>query len=464
MSRNEMRQDAPRRHLSGFDAVCIIVGIIVGAGIFGLPQLVAAASGSAAAMLGVWVAGGILCLCGALTYAELTTAYPDLGGEYVFLRRAFGPTVGFLFVWSRATVIQTGSIAAVACVFGIYAARLMNLGPPAPMIAAAAAVVVLTACNVIGVRAGKWTQNVLTLAKIGGVLAVAATGLVLARPAPAASPAPEAPGPTWTWQGLGFAMIFVLFTFGGWNEAAYVAGELRRRRRTMLGVLLVSIGLVTVLYLGVNVAYLRALGLEGMVKSKAVAAETAAAAFGEAGAAAVSLLVAVSALGAVDGCIFTGSRAICALGGDFPVFGRLGRWHPRFRTPANAILVQSAIAIVLILLPGMGQRLQDLLGSDLEAAVSYTAPVFWAFLLLTGASVFILRYRDPDRERPFRVPLAPLTVGAFCLASGYMLYRSILYRTASPLVGLAVLLAGLPLLAVSGGGPGERARCQGAGG
>jgi amino acid transporter len=425
------------------------VGIIVGAGIFGLPPLVAGASPSAGAMIGLWAAGGALCLCGALTYAELTTAYPDVGGEYVFLRRAFGPTVGFLFVWSRATVIQTGSIAAVAYVFGLYASRLAHLGPPAPMIGAAAAVVVLTACNALGVRAGKWTQNVLTVAKVGGVVAVAAVGLVLAGPAPAAPPATEAPARAWTWQGLGFAMIFVLFTFGGWNEAAYVAGELRRRRRTMLAVLLASLGLVTALYLGVNLAYLRALGLEGMAESKAVAAETAAAAFGEAGAAAVGVLVAVSALGAVDGCIFTGSRAICALGGDFPVFGRLGRWHPRFGTPVGAMLVQGTIALVLVLLPGMGRRLRDLLGSDLEAAVSYTAPVFWAFLLLTGVSVFVLRRRDPDRRRPLRVPLAPLTVGVFCLTSGYMLYRSILYRTASPLVGLAVLLAGLPVLALS---------------
>jgi amino acid transporter len=300
---------------------------------------------------------------------------------------------------------------------------------------------------VIGLRAGKWTQNVLTSAKVVGVLAIVVVGLLVAPPESAATGPSIASG---TWESLGFAMIFVLFTFGGWNEAAYVAGELRHSRRSMLWVLIASIALVTALYLAVNLSYLRALGVAGMANSKAVAAETVARAFGPGGAAVVSALVAVSALGAIDGCIFTGARAICAAGRDFPRLSGLGKWHHRFRTPANAVLLQSAIAAVLIYLPGMGKEMEDILGSDLEAAVSYTAPVFWMFLLLTGVSVFILRRKDPNRDRPFRVPLAPVTVGAFCLMCGYMLYRSVLYRTISPLIGLCVLLAGVPMYLVAG--------------
>lgn len=437
---------APRRHLSVVDATCIIVGIVVGAGIFALPPLVAGNTHDAGTMLATWLAGGFLCLCGALVYAELTTAYPSVGGEYTFLRRAFGPTVGFMFVWARATVIQTGAIAATAYIFGIYTARLLNAGPPAPMVCAVAATVVLTVCNVIGLRASKWTQNLLTFAKVGGLLAVIVVGLLVADPQPAGGQAPTAAP---TWEGFGFAMIFVLYTFGGWNEAAYVAGELRHRRRNMLWVLAASIALVTALYVVVNLAYLRVLGIGGMAGSKAVAADVVAGPFGQPGAAAVSLLVAVSALGAIDGCIFTGSRAISAMGGDHPLFGLLGRWHRRLGTPANAIAAQSAIAVVLILLPGMGSGFRDVLGSDLEAAVSYTAPVFWMFLLLTGVSLFVLRRKDPDRLRSFRTPLAPVTVSVFCLMSGYMLFRSILYRKLSPVVGLCVLLVGLPVFVVS---------------
>jgi APA family basic amino acid/polyamine antiporter len=437
----------PVRHLSVVDAICVIVGIVVGAGIFKAPSLVAMFTGSGGMMLLTWLAGGLLCLCGALCYAELATAYPNVGGEYVYLSRSFGGAVGFLFVWARATVIQTGSIAALAYVFGDYIARLAGWQHPAPMLLALLATVVLTGCNMIGLRAGKWTQNVLTAAKVVGVLAIVIVGLWVAQPAaPSTAPAATAPASAWpSFDALGLAMVFVLYTFGGWNESAYVAGELRRERRNMLWVLLGSIGVITVLYLAVNLAYLRALGIDGMAGSQAVAADAMHRALGSGGSIAVTILVAVSALGALDGCIFTGSRAICALGGDYAVFRPLGKWHGRFRTPANAIGVQSAIAAVLILLPGLGGGLREALGSGFDTAVEYTAPAFWAFFLLTGIGLFVLRVRDRGVERPFRVPLFPLTPIVFCLMSAWMLYRSLDYRLGGAMVGLCVLLAGVPV-------------------
>ena len=423
------------------------VGIVVGAGIFKAPSLVAMFTGSGGVMMLTWVVGGFLCLCGALCYAELATAYPSVGGEYVYLSRSFGGTVGFLFVWARATVIQTGAMAALAYVFGDYIARLAGWQHPAPMLLALLATVVLTGCNVIGLRAEKWTQNVLTAAKVVGVLAIVIVGLLIAQPAaPPTAPAATAPASAWpSFDALGLAMVFVLYTFGGWNESAYVAGELRRERRNMLWVLLGSIGVITVLYLAVNLAYLRVLGIDGMAGSKAVAADAMHQALGSGGGIAVTILVAVSALGALDGCIFTGSRAICALGGDYAVFRPLGKWHGRFRTPANAILVQSAIAVVLILLPGLGERFRNALGGGFDTAVEYTAPAFWAFFLLTGIGLFVLRSKDSDVARPFRVPLFPLTPIVFCLMSAWMLYRSLDYRLGGAMVGLCVLLAGVPV-------------------
>lgn len=437
-----MEPSSPARHLSAADAICVIVGIVVGAGIFKAPSLVARFTGGAAPMLLAWAAGGLLCLCGALCYAELATAYPAVGGEYVYLTRAFGRTVGFLFVWARATVIQTGSIAALAYVFGDYAAGQLGLGYPAPAVCALLATAVLTACNVIGLRAGTWTQNVLTAAKVAGVAAIVVVGLLMGRPAAAA---PAATAPALAWPGLdaaGLAMVFVLYTFGGWNEGAYLAGELRHERRNILWVLLGSVGLVTALYLAVNLAYLRVLGVEGMAASNAVAADAMLRTLGRPGSVAVSVLVGVSALGAADGCIFTGSRAICALGGDHPGFRWLGRWHGRLGTPANAILAQGAVAAALIVLPALGGGFRAALGSGFDTAVEYTAPAFWAFLLLTGIAVFVLRRRDGRAGRAFRVPLYPLTPAVFCLMSAWMLYRSLDYRLGGAMVGVCVLLAG----------------------
>jgi len=442
----------PVRHLSGLDATCVIVGIVVGAFIFKSPSWVAGLTGSVGWMMGAWLLGGLLCLCGALCYAELSTTYPAVGGEYVYLKRSYGSAVSFLFVWARATVIQTGSIAAVAYVFGDYLAKLARLEHPAPMLFALGATAALTVANVIGLRAGKWTQNVLTIVKIIGLVGVVGVAVVVGRSAEAAAGAPATAPSQGGWPGfdaMGLAMVFVLYTFGGWNEAAYVAGELRGRRRNMLWVLIGSVVLITAIYVAVNLAFLRVLGLEGMKSSGVVAADAMEQALGRGGAVAVTVLVAVSALGGLDGCIFTGSRAICALGADHAIFRPLGRWHERFRTPAAAILAQSAVAAVLIILPGLGEGFRESLGSGFDTAVEYTAPAFWLFLLLTGISVFVLRFKDRGVERPFRVPLLPLTATVFCLMSGWMLYRSLDYRLGGAVVGVLVLLAGVPVYLLS---------------
>ena len=427
--------------------MAVVVGIVIGAGIFRSPSLVAANTGSTAWMLVVWAFGGLLCLCGALTYAELASAYPKVGGEYVFLSRAFGRGAGFLFAWARATVIQTGSIAATAYIFGDYMERLVPLGAYGPLVWALAATVVLTVCNVVGLRAGRWTQNLLTAVKVAGVLAIIGIGLMAASNLvpTAEAAAPESP-PAWPGFGaLGLAMVFVLYTFGGWNEAAYVAGELKRQRSGTLWVLVGSIVLLTGLYVAVNLAYVRVLGIGGMASAKAVAADAMLAVGGHGAEVAVTVLVAVSALGAINGCIWTGARAICGVGEDFRPLRWLGRWHPRSGTPVAAVLLQSGVAIVLIVLPNLGEGFRAGLGSGFEAAVEYTAPVFWLFFLLTGISALALRAKEPEVTRPFRIPLYPATPLVFCLMCGYMLYSSVAYTRLGALVGLAVLAVGVPV-------------------
>ncbi|MBD0344504.1 MAG: amino acid permease [Coleofasciculus sp. Co-bin14] len=425
---------SPKPALTFFDAIAIIVGIVIGAGIFETPALVAANAGSASGVVLLWLLGGVISLIGALCYAELATAYPHPGGNYHYLIRAFGRNVGFLFAWARMTVLQTGSIALLAFVFGDYASQVLSLGSYSPAIYAAIAIAFFTALNLIGVHQGKWTQNWLAIAEVLGLLLVVIVGLLWS-----STPLPVVAKETTSGGSLGLAMIFVLLSYGGWNEAAYISAELQDVRRNMIRVLLWSIGIISGVYLLVNLAYVHGLGVAGMAQSKAVAADLMRQAVGEWGAVFISLLITIAALSSMNATIFTGARTNYALGQDFSLFRFLGGWHHRSNTPTQALLVQGAISLALVLL---GSLKRD----GFKTMVDYTAPVFWLFFLLTGISLFVLRAKEPDAPRPFRVPLYPLTPILFCLSCAYLLYSSLNYTGMGAMVGVAVLLAGIPVL------------------
>lgn len=371
-------------------------------------------------------------LVGALCYGELATAYPHPGGNYYYLQRAFGQQIAFLFAWARLTIIQTGSIALLGFVFGDYATQIFNLGNHSASIYAILAIGILTILNWIGIRQGKWTQNWLSIAKILGLLLVFVVGVVFASPPAAVEPL------TSTSQNLGMAMIFVLLSYGGWNEAAYISAELRNLKHNMVRSLLWSIGIITAIYLAINLAYLQGLGLETMATSEAVAAQLMRRALGTPGAWFVSLLIAVTTLGAINATILTGARTNYALGRDFTLFRFLANWHQRTQTPTSALLVQSAIALGLVLLGTLGRR-------GFETMVDYTAPAFWFFFLLTGLSLIVLRLKEPTVPRPFTVPFYPLTPILFCLICAYLLYSSLVYTGVGALVSVAILIAGIPL-------------------
>ncbi|MFZ5718734.1 MAG: APC family permease [Pseudomonadota bacterium] len=424
--------EAVRPTLGVRDAVAITIGIVIGAGIFRTPSLVAGAAASEAAVLLAWAAGGAISLVGALCYAELASAFPSAGGDYHFLSRAFGRRLAFLYAWARLTVIQTGSIALLAFVFGDYASQLLPLGPFSSAIYAAGAVAAITAVQWIGVRAGAGVQVWLTSLEVAGLAAVIVGGLVFAPPA-AAQPLPaETPA-------FGLMMVFVLLTFGGWNEAAYVSAELKDARRRMAPVLVASLVVITLLYLLANAAYLRALGLGGMAGSQALAADLMDAAFGPAGGALVSVVVAVAALTSANATVFTGARTAYALGRDHPRLAFLGRWDARAQTPRMGLAVQGAGALLLV---ALGAFARD----GFQLAVDYTAPVFWTFFLLVGLALFRLRRTEPDAPRPFRVPLYPVLPAVFVLTNAYLLYSSLAYTGRGALLGVAILAVGGLLL------------------
>jgi APA family basic amino acid/polyamine antiporter len=431
---------APKPLLSVGDGIFLTAGMIIGALIFKAPSTVAGATSGTGMFVFAWLLGGLMSLCGALVYAELAARHPDTGGEYMFLTRAWGRGVAFLFAWSRMTVIQTGAIAAVAFVFGDYATEIFAFPKYSSTLWAAIAVAVLTALNLAGTLQSKNLQKVMEAGLIAGLVAFSVAALVIG-----GSPKP-APAGGGSWPAFGFAMIFVLLAYSGWNEAAYLAGEVRDPRRNMTPILVWGVVIVTALYLLVNLGYLAVLGHGGIRDSKAVAADVMRVITGDRGAVLLALLVCVSVLTTINAAIFTGARTTYAFGRDFAFFSRLGRWRETGSTPANALLLQGAITLLLIV-AAAGTP------DGFNAMVAYTSPVFWTFMLLVSLSVFIFRRRETDAPA-FRVPLYPAIPAAFTLTCVYMLYSSVDY-VRNPeygpkfgwavVLGLAVMAAGIPL-------------------
>jgi APA family basic amino acid/polyamine antiporter len=431
------------------EAVLLIVGVVIGAGIFKAPSMVAQMTGSPGWMFGAWLLGGLISMVGALCYAELATAYPNAGGDYHFLRRAFGRSVAFLFGWARLSVIATGSIALLAFVFGDYLHQVVPLHlagkAVGPAVYALVAIVVLWCVNARGIRAGASTQSWLTCAEVGGLLLIVVAALWLVIGAGPIVPAPQAQGAASapSLAGFGLAMVFVLLTFGGWNEAAYISAELRDERRNMVRALVISIVLITLLYLLVTWAYWRVLGLQGMAKSEALAADLMRVVAGPWGEKAIALLTSVAALTSINATMIVGARTNYALGQDWPLLRKLALWDGRRSTPANAMHVQNIAALLLV---GLGAWT----GAGFRSMVEFTAPVFWLFFLLSGLSLFVLRVREPHTERPFKVPLYPLLPVVFCATCVYMLWSSLSYVYSQSLGGLNAAWIGVAVLALGG--------------
>jgi basic amino acid/polyamine antiporter, APA family len=426
---------APRPVLSVFDGAMIVVGIVIGAGIFRTPSMVAGVTGSVEWMLTAWVLGGVLTLIGALCYAELASTFPNAGGDYHFLTRAYGRDISFFFAWARVAVITTGSIALLAFVFGDYMSRVVSLGPNSSAIYAALTVIVLTALNVIGLRESSRTQNILTILEVTGLLLVALAGLLATAPAaaPAAPAASSAVPPL-----FGLAMVFVLLTYGGWNEGAYISAEVKGGPRAIVRTLVLAIVVITIVYVAFVLAVLNGLGFAGMQKSQAVGADVMQAAFGPSGAQLIGMIVGIATLTSINATMIVGARTNYALGRDWPQLAFMSRWQGARNVPMVAFLVQGGIGLALI---AFGAFQKD----GFSAMVEFTAPVFWFFFLLTGVALFVLRFREPTIARPFKVPLYPVLPIVFIATCGYLFYSSVTYAQSKQAVSIAlyVMLTGL---------------------
>jgi basic amino acid/polyamine antiporter, APA family len=480
--------DTPR--LSLWDSICLVIGIIIGASIYQSSQLVFQSAGSATTGMAAWAIGGVVSLIGALCYAELASAYRSAGGDYTYLTRAYGSKVGFVFAWAELAVIRTGgSIAFMAYIFAKYATEFYSLGPSSRLVYALLGIIVLTFINAVGIRPGRLLQNVLTTANIVGLSCVAIIGLVwFLRPNPGPTAADKTaaevasavgvagvPGGAPTAAAalpevftLSFAMmmVWVFYAYGGWNEAAFISSEVKDPKRNVRRALVIGTLLVTAIYLAVNLAYLGALGFRGVCQSQTIAADMFALPFGEGGRKVMSALVMFSALGSIHGLLFTGMRLYGTFGRDHPVFAWLAGKGEDKHHSLGALFAQAAFSILLIAVIelayhwrlvlgevaawcGIDFDAEANLGGDIERLVCCTAPVFWLFFLLTGCSLFVLRWRDPHIERPYRVPLYPMLPLVFVLSCAFMLYKSAAYaleqQPAEAIVVAGLMLLGVPL-------------------
>ncbi len=430
----------PKRSLQLIDAIVLILGIVIGVGIFRTPQVVAVNSPNEYWFLGIWAAGGFLSLIGTLCYAELCSAFPSVGGDYHFLKMAFGKRFSFLYAWARITVIQTGSIAMLAYIAGDYLSRLIHPATFSSPCFAAVIVLLLTFINVLGIQFGTGTHKLLTILQMAGILIIIVVGIFVepiidTRRVEMPVTESSATG------SLSLAFIFVLLTFGGWNEAAYVSSELKTGSRKMAFVMITSILLITLIYLLINLSFLNALGLKRIGDSDAVGMEMMKQTFGKKGAVLIGILIILSALTSLNTTIFTGSRSGYALGKDFTPLAFLGKWNAEKSAPINSLLLQGAIAILLIC---FGAFMRD----GFEAMVNFTAPVFWFFFFCIGLSVMVLRKKMRDVTRPFKIPLYPVTPILFMGSCLYMLYASLTVTGLGALLGVIILLAGWTVSAI----------------
>ena len=422
-----------RRELGLLDTAVVVAGGIIGVGIFVNPANVARLLPAPGLVLLVWVLGGLVALLGAFVYAELGSRLPLVGGQYVYLARAYHPAVGFLYGFAQLFVINSGAMAAVAIVLADYVdSAFWPLGAGGQVLLAIAVIAALTAVNYLGVRPGKWTNNLFMLAKVGGIGTLVALAL-WKQPAAANQLLPLPPMSfDWTTFSLLFAAaVPVLFAYGGWENSGNVAGEIKNPARNLALANILGVSAVVAIYVGLNVVYLRVLPHAQMGATKTLAADVAAVLMGEAGRDFVAGLVVFSCLGFLSVIIFTGPRLYYAMAIEGLFFRSAGRLHPRYRTPGNTILLQSGMAVLL------------LLTNSYDDLLEFVISTAWIFFALTAGAIFRLRRKGIGEATAFRVPGHPVTTILFFVAAAAVVLNTFAVAPRQSLTGLGILAAGL---------------------
>jgi len=431
--------DAPRRHLGVAHATILALGMIMSTDTLKTAPTVALNIGGWH-FYGMWVLGGLLSMIGAMVYVEMATAFPDPGGDYNFLSKAYGREVGLLFAWSRFSIMHTGWIALMAFLFADYAAALIPMNPVGHTLFALATVGALVGLNLMPVKTGFITQAALVgLVAVGFASVVAAAiklGVEGRLPAAAAAPASAAMP---TLKQMSVALIYIFLAYGGWADAATLSAEVRSDRRGMLITVIGSLTALMAVYLALNGAMLTGLGLNGLAHSIAPAADLTGRAFGDAGKTLIVLVVGVSAIASMNSTLIVGARTTYAATRDMPALAFIGRWDGRRGVPARAVLAEGGFAMVLVVAGAFAT-------SGFSAMVDYMTPVYWLFIIASMGALMILRRRFPDAARPVKTPLYPLFPVSFMLIAAYMFVSSLFDLGRGALYGAGVLAMGAVLI------------------
>jgi APA family basic amino acid/polyamine antiporter len=412
----------------------IVMGGIVGSGIFVTPYVVARHVHTPALIVGAWLAGGLIALAGAFVYAELAARRPHVGGQYAYLRDAYHPAVAFVYGWALLLVIQTGGMAAVAVTFARYFREVTHVPLGEPVIAGLG-IALLAAVNCMGVRSGGTVQNTLMVLKIAAILALVAAGLFFVTgPADAAPAAAPTVGGGSVLLAFGAAMTPVMFSYGGWQTASFVAGEMKNPRRDLARGLLIGVLGVIALYVGVTLACVHALGAAGLAQTTAPASSVMRLAFGPTGATIIAAGIAISTLGFLSQGMLTAPRVYFAMAEDRLFFRSVAWVSPRTQAPVVAVLLQGALSLLIAL------------SGSYEQILSYVVAVDWVFFGLTAGAVFLFRRRaGEDDDGSARIPGHPLTTALFITAAALIVISTVLEAPLDSAIGLGIMLTGLPV-------------------
>lgn len=426
-----------KKLLGRWDSVAIMISIVIGVGIFRVPAEVAGLLPSPWLIMAAWLLGGLISLTGALCYAEISSSFPKTGGDYVYLKESYGHLTAFLFGWTELLVIRGGSIAAVAFIFAEYLSSFCALPPVFVKPCAIGVILALAVINAAGLRYGRRVQTVFTIAKISALALIILWGFLSGKGSGVNFSGPFIRPGTGFFSSFGLAMIPILWTYGGWHENTYVAGETRNAVKNLPFALIYGVMIITVLYMAINFLYLYIIPVREMAGAQLIASDVLKIVYGTAGSKILEALVIVSSVGSINAMIITGSRITYAMGSDSALFRYLGKAHPGTRTPLRSIIVNGIWASLLIVWGNFNQLM------------FYTGILMWLFIALVTGGLFILRHKHPHIERPYTVWGYPVLPAVFIGITVLLFLNTFIFDPVPSLIGLIILACGVPVYYVS---------------